>query len=65
MEDSVVTNAIALATVNELNNYNCWTRDRQLQAYAALTDEQFVRNLGSSFGSVRDALVHMIDTWVP
>jgi uncharacterized damage-inducible protein DinB len=32
---------IPLATLRELIEYNYWARDRQLQACAALTPEQF------------------------
>jgi len=65
MNDSVVANTISLATINELFAHNYWARDCQLQVCAALTQEQFVRNLGSSFASVRDTLAHMIETeWI-
>jgi uncharacterized damage-inducible protein DinB len=40
--------------------HNYWARDRQLQACALLTDEQFLRPLGNSFPSVRDTLVHLL-----
>jgi uncharacterized damage-inducible protein DinB len=46
--------------MNELFNHNYWARDCQLQACAALSEEQFQRSLGSSFASVRDTLVHMV-----
>lgn len=52
-------------SIQELFNYNYWARDCQLRTCEALTGEQFVRSLGSSFASVRDTLVHMLDTeWV-
>jgi len=57
-----VTKPISLASINELFNYNYWARDCQLQACAALTEEQFLRSLGSSFASVLDTLVHMVET---
>ena len=50
---------ISLPVLNELFEYNAWARDRQLQACAALTEEQFVRPLGNSFPSVRDTLAHL------
>jgi len=60
-----MTSTISPATINELFAHNYWARDCQLHACAALTEEQFVRNLGSSFGSVRDTLVHLIETeWI-
>jgi len=55
-----VTGPISPASINELFNYNYWARDCQLQACSALTEEQFLRSLGSSFPSVRDTLVHML-----
>jgi uncharacterized damage-inducible protein DinB len=39
--------------------YNQWADRRLLDACAALSNEQFTRNLGSSFSSVRDTLVHL------
>jgi uncharacterized damage-inducible protein DinB len=41
-----------------LLDYHYWARDRILAAAAALTPEQFTRDLGSSFKSVRDTLAH-------
>jgi uncharacterized damage-inducible protein DinB len=42
-----------------LYEYNAWASHRTLDACAALTDEQFTRDLHSSFPSVRDTLVHL------
>ena len=50
----------SLAVLNELFDYNYWARDRQLQACAALTEEQFLRPLGGSFPSLRDTLAHLV-----
>jgi uncharacterized damage-inducible protein DinB len=48
-----------------LFQYNLWADLRTLDACAALTNEQFTRNLGSSFGSVRDTLAHLYGAeWV-
>jgi len=55
-----MTETIPLSVVNELFNHNYWARDRQLQACAALTEDQFLRPLGSSFPSVRDTLAHLV-----
>ena len=41
-----------------LLDYHYWARDRALDAAALLTPEQFTRDLGSSFKSVRDTLAH-------
>ena len=39
-----------------LYDYNAWANHRSLDAASALTTEQFVQPMGSSFGSVRDTL---------
>ena len=44
--------------VRTLVDYHYWARDRILEAVEALTPEQFTRDLGSSFRSVRDTLAH-------
>jgi uncharacterized damage-inducible protein DinB len=45
--------------IRTLIDYNYWARDRILASAEALTPEQLTRNIGSSFGSVLDTLVHM------
>jgi uncharacterized damage-inducible protein DinB len=56
---------VPLATLRELFAYNYWARDRQLEACAALTQEQFQRPLGNSFSSLRDTLAHLVGAeWV-
>jgi uncharacterized damage-inducible protein DinB len=55
-----MTGITSLSLVNELFDYNYWARDRQLHACAALTQEQFLRPLGSSFSSIRDNLAHLV-----
>ena len=48
-----------------LYDYNSWANHRTLDACAALSDEQFTRDLKSSFGSVRDTLVHIFSAeWI-
>ena len=48
-----------------LFQYNLWADRRMTDVCASLTDEQFGRNLGSSFGSVRDTLAHLYGAeWV-
>ena len=42
-----------------LYDYNAWANHRSLDAASALTTEQFVKPMGSSFGSVRDTLAHV------
>lgn len=43
-----------------LFEYNRWANHRLLQSASALTAEQFTRDLGGSFRSVRDTLVHIV-----
>jgi len=43
-----------------LYEYDRWPNNRVLQAASALSAEQFTRDLGGSFRSVRDTLVHII-----
>jgi len=45
--------------LNTLVDYHYWARDRVLDAATLLTPEQYGRDLGSSFKSVRDTLVHL------
>jgi uncharacterized damage-inducible protein DinB len=48
-----------------LYEYDRWANNRVLQAVSALSAEQFTRDLGGSFRSVRDTLVHIIGgEWV-
>jgi uncharacterized damage-inducible protein DinB len=47
------------AQLHMLFQYNQWADQRTLNACAALTNEQFTRDLGSSFSSVRDTLAHL------
>jgi len=42
-----------------LYEFNSWANHRILDACAPLTPEQFVKDLGSSFPSVRDTLAHI------
>lgn len=46
--------------IHLLYEYDRWANNRVLQAVSALTVEQFTRDLGGSFRSVRDTLLHII-----
>ena len=48
-----------LQDLRTLVDYHYWARDRLLDAIEALTPEQFNRDLGSSFTSVRETVVHI------
>ena len=43
-----------------LVDYHYWARDRLLDAVDRLTPEQLTKDLGNSFPSVRDTLVHLV-----
>lgn len=56
---------IPLSALRELFDYNYWARDCQLQACAALTQDQFLRPMGASYSSLRDTLAHLVGAeWV-
>jgi uncharacterized damage-inducible protein DinB len=44
-----------------LYEYNSWANRRSLDACSTLSDEQFTRDIGSSFRSVRDTLSHVCE----
>ena len=51
--------------VRLLFDYNSWANQRSLEAASQLSDEQFIKALGSSFPSLRDTLVHICGAeWV-
>ena len=51
--------------VRELIDYTRWANEQMLDATAALSTNDFVRDLGNSFPSVRDTLVHVMSAeWV-
>jgi uncharacterized damage-inducible protein DinB len=45
--------------VRTLIDFHYWARDRMLNAVEPLSPEQFTRNMGNSFGSVRDTIAHI------
>ena len=56
---------VTLELLRLLFLYNQWADRRIVDACSALTNEQFTRDLGSSFRSVRDTLVHLYGAeWV-
>jgi uncharacterized damage-inducible protein DinB len=46
--------------IRPLFEYDRWANTRVMQSVAKLSAEQFTRDLGGSFRSVRDTLVHLI-----
>lgn len=48
-----------------LFDYHYWARDRMLTALARLSQDDYVRSLGGSFGSIRETAVHIYSAdWV-
>jgi uncharacterized damage-inducible protein DinB len=47
--------------IDTLYAYNRWATARTLQAAEAVTPEQFQKDLGNSFPSVRDTLAHIVN----
>jgi uncharacterized damage-inducible protein DinB len=57
--------ATTLQEIQTLCSYNRWANQRTIDCCRALSPEQFTRDLGSSFPSVRDTLVHiMLAEWI-
>jgi uncharacterized damage-inducible protein DinB len=50
---------MTLQDLQTLLDYHYWARDRLLEAVATLTQEQYQRDLGSSFKSVRETMTHV------
>jgi len=48
-----------LRDLNTMVDYHYWARDRMLDAVEPLTSEQYSKDLGSSFKSVRETVVHI------
>ena len=51
---------IPTETIHKMFAYYYWARDEQLKACEALSDEQWTRDLGNSFASVRDTFHHIL-----
>jgi uncharacterized damage-inducible protein DinB len=45
-----------------LYEYDRWANHRVLQAASTLNTEEFTRDLGGSFGFMRDTLVHIVSS---
>jgi len=50
---------VNLTDLRTMLDYHYWARDRLLEVVEPLTPEQFTRDLGSSFKSIRDTLAHL------
>jgi uncharacterized damage-inducible protein DinB len=51
---------VSLEDLTLLYDFNTWANRRTLDACDALSDVQFVQDLGSSFASVRETLAHLM-----
>ena len=49
-----------LATIQELYRYNRWANDRVFERLAKLPTEDFTRDLGNSYPSIRDTALHIV-----
>src|SRR5262249_8563351 len=54
-----LSNTMSPEEMQLLYDYNAWANHRSMSVAEKLTDEQFVKSLGSSFSSVRDTLAHI------
>ena len=48
-----------LETIRELYGYNRWANARSLQAASTVSHEDFIKEVGGSFASLRGTLAHM------
>jgi len=54
-----------IASIRELYGYNHWANEKTVEAVSRLDPEKFTRELGNSFSSVRDTLVHIVGAeWI-
>jgi uncharacterized damage-inducible protein DinB len=51
---------IDVRAIQELYAYNRWANNRVFDVVATLTPDQFTRDLGSSYPSLRDTILHII-----
>jgi uncharacterized damage-inducible protein DinB len=51
---------IDVRAIQELYAYNRWANNRVFDVVATLTPNQFTRDLGSSYPSLRDTILHII-----
>src|SRR5215471_15552479 len=49
-----------LQDARNLINFHYWARNRMLDALEQLSQDQFTQELGGSFGSVRNTVVHTL-----
>jgi hypothetical protein len=59
-KDWAIADTMTREDIQLLYEYDRWANNRVLQASSALCVEAFTRDLGGSFRSVRDTLIHII-----
>jgi uncharacterized damage-inducible protein DinB len=50
-----------LETIRQLFDYNAWANQRTIAGCESISNEQFLQQVGGSFGSVRNTLAHIMD----
>ena len=50
---------MTLQDLRTLVDFHYWARDRLLDSIERLTPEQFTRDMGNSFPSIRDTVAHL------
>jgi uncharacterized damage-inducible protein DinB len=50
-----------LETIQQLFAYNAWANQRTIAGCESISNEQFLQQVGGSFGSVRNTLAHIMD----
>ena len=50
-----------LETIQQLFAYNGWANQRNVAGCESISNEQFLQQVGGSFGSVRNTLAHIMD----
>ena len=50
-----------LETIQQLFAYNAWANQRTVAGCESISNEQFLRQVGGSFGSVRNTMAHIMD----
>jgi uncharacterized damage-inducible protein DinB len=51
---------VEITDIRRLYEYLFWAHDRMMVAVSRLSQEEFTRDMGSSFPSIRDTLVHVM-----
>jgi uncharacterized damage-inducible protein DinB len=52
---------VDLETIQQLFAYNAWANQRTIAGCESISNEQFLQQVGGSFGSVRNTLAHIMD----